>query len=142
MWQLLHRFPLGYSGPNRIWWTPNYMMLRTSLFAVLASGVSFLVALHTGPAFALDNTKYCNAVQNRNGFIRYPLGAIVVWSTPAGEMADVITRVPRVYPCLNSVVVKPEKEDWRASITGDPPELTIKYRADQTRGATTPTITP
>ena len=39
-----------------------------------------------------DDTHYCNAVQNKVGFIRYPLGEIGAWSTASGEMADVMTR--------------------------------------------------
>jgi hypothetical protein len=45
------------------------------------------------------------------------------------------------YPCVGEVVLKPEKEDWRASITGDPSMLTIKYRQDKPSGATTMAIT-
>jgi predicted alpha-1,2-mannosidase len=107
--------------------------------------LTLLAALLTGactqPCLALDNTKYCNVVQSRNGFIRYPLGTIGVWSTPSGEMADVMTRVPRVYPCMNSVVVRPDKEDWRASVTGDPSMLSVRYRADKPSGAATADIT-
>jgi hypothetical protein len=50
----------------------------------------------TEAAGAPDNTRYCNAAQNRVGFIRYPLGTIGAWSGPSGEMADVMTRTPVV----------------------------------------------
>src|ERR1035441_2461057 len=107
-------------------------------FAILA-GV--LAAGTAQSALALDEITYCNAVQGRNGFIRYPLGTIGVWSTPLGEMADVMTRVPKIYPCMISIVIKPDKEDWRSSITGDPSALTIKYRAEKPSGAATTLIT-
>jgi putative alpha-1,2-mannosidase len=100
-----------------------------------------LFANSTVAAHARDNLQYCNAVQNKVGFIRYPLGTIAAWSTASGEVADVMTRVPRVYPCLNSVVVKPAKEDWRASITGDPSVLTISYQSTKPSGATATSIT-
>src|SRR5512143_1949888 len=103
------------------------MIRRKTMAPVLV----ILVVLFANPAVAAqaqDNLPYCNAVQNKVGFIRYPLGTIAAWSTSSGEVADVITRAPRVYPCVNSVVVKPEKEDWRASVKGDPAMLTIQYR--------------
>jgi putative alpha-1,2-mannosidase len=95
----------------------------------------------TQSAYARNDLQCCNAVQNKVGFIRYPLGTIAAWSTASGEVADVMTRVPRVYPCLNSVVVKPAKEDWRASITGDPSVLNIQYQATKPSGATAASIT-
>ncbi len=103
--------------------------------------MGILVAGNPCSAFAQDPLGDCNAVQNRNGFIRYPLGTLGVWSTGAGEMADVMTRVPKIYPCMNSVVIKADRGDWRASITGDPSALTIKYRADKPSGAATTAIT-
>ncbi len=90
---------------------------------------------------ASDNAEYCNAVQNKVGFIRYPLGTIGAWSTGSGETADVITRAPRIYPCVTGIVLRPEKEDWRASITGDPSLLSIQYRQDKPSGASTMAIT-
>ncbi len=104
----------------------------------MAPALVILASLFANPtelAHARDNVQYCNAVQNKVGFIRHPLGTIVAWSTSSGEAADVMTRVPRIYPCLDSVVVKPAKEDWRASITGDPSVLTIKYQATTPSGA-------
>jgi predicted alpha-1,2-mannosidase len=88
-----------------------------------------------------DPLHYCAAVQNRVGFIRYPLGALGAWSTDAGEMADVMTRVPRIYPCLNTVVMRGAKDDWRATIGGDPSVLNLKYRADRPCGAAEASIT-
>jgi putative alpha-1,2-mannosidase len=103
--------------------------------------VVFLPAPYTRSLLAQDNTPYCNAVQNKVGFIRYPVGTIGAWSTGSGETADVITRTPRIYPCVTDVVLKPEKEDWRASITGNPSCLSIRYRPDKPSGASTLAIT-
>jgi len=115
--------------------------LHKSSVSLAATLAAVLAATCLWPVVAQDATTYCNAVQAKNGFIRYPLGTIGVWSTPLGEMADVMTRVPKIYPCMNSVVIKPDKEDWRASITGDPSALTIKYRAEKPSGAATTLIT-
>ncbi len=112
-----------------------------SIIPAWAIWIAFVSVNGAGPALALDNTKYCNAVQGKVGFIRHPLGALGAWSTDFGEVADVMTRVPRVYPCLNSVVVKPVKDDWRASITGDPSMLSVKYQPSKPSGASTATIT-
>jgi len=103
--------------------------------------MAFILGSYTRPVFALDNAAYCNAVQNRVGFIRYPLGTIGAWSTGSGESADVITRAPRIYPCAKGFVLRPEKEDWRASIAGDPSLLTLQYREDKPSGASTVAIT-
>lgn len=103
-----------------------------ALAAVVAAGYAGLAA---------DPMAYCNAVQNKVGLLRYPLGTIGAWSTTAGEMADVMTRVPRVYPCLDTVVAKEAKEDWRASITGDPAVLMITYQTNKPSGATRVAIT-
>lgn len=119
----------------------GYRLRGKSTFSAWAILVVLLPAGYTGPIFALDNTGYCNSVQNKVGFIRYPLGTIGAWSTGSGETADVITRTPRVYPCVNGVVLRPEKEDWRASIAGDPSILTIKYRPDKPSGASAVEIT-
>ena len=93
------------------------------------------------PLASADTAANCNAVQNRTGFIRYPLGTIGAWSTGAGEAADVLTRVPRIYPCVDSPVPRGPKEDWRAAISGDPSQLQITYRKDQPSGASTAAIT-
>lgn len=111
------------------------------LTAILS--ITYLRSVHT-----LDNTKYCNAAQDNEGFIRYPNGAIGAWSTDMGEIGSVMSRVPRIYPCLDSIVVRPLSEDfravedeWRDSVAGDPSMLTVKYRADKPSGATTTEIT-
>ena len=103
--------------------------------------VTFLPTRYTCPLFALDHVEYCNAVQNKVGFIRYPLGTIGAWSTGSGETADVIKRTPRIYPCVTGPVLKSDKEDWRASITGDPSCLSIRYRPDKPSGASAVAIT-
>ncbi len=105
-----------------------------------------LVALLTlascaGSVLGEDAVRYYNAVQNKVGVIRYPLGTIGVSSTSAGEVGDVMTLVPRVYPCLGSVVVRPAAEDWRGSLSGDPARLTVTYRADKPSGGTMAAIT-
>ncbi|MFC1604155.1 hypothetical protein ACFL5F_03920, partial [Planctomycetota bacterium] len=116
-------------------------MLLKSIMPALVILFAMFPVDNTQSAFALDNTGYCNAVQNKVGLIRYPLGTIGVSSTSAGEIADVMTLVPRVYPCIGSVVVRPETDDWRASIGGDPSMLTVKYKADKPSGAATTAIT-
>jgi putative alpha-1,2-mannosidase len=114
---------------------------HTSILRAWVILVVLLPAAYVRPIFALDNTEYGNSVQNKVGFIRYPLGTIGAFSTGSGETADVITRAPRIYPCVKEVVLRPEKEDWRASITGDPSMLTIKYRPDKPSGASAVAIT-
>ena len=89
------------------------MLLLRSVFPALAILAGIVPAISTQSVFALDNTKYCNAVQNKVGLIRYPLGTIGVSSTSSGEIADTMTLVPRVYPCVDSVVVRPASDDWR-----------------------------
>jgi predicted alpha-1,2-mannosidase len=107
---------------------------------------ALLLALALFPALCTaasdsDLSRFCNAVQNKTGFIRYPLGMIGAWSTESGEVADIMTRVPRVYPCANAVALRPAKDDWRAAISGDPSMLTLRYRADKPSGATEMAIT-
>src|SRR5512143_240741 len=116
------------------------MIRRKTMAPVLV----ILVVLFANPAVAAqaqDNLPYCNAVQNKVGFIRYPLGTIAAWSTASGETADVITRAPRIYPCIGDPVVKVEKDDWRESITGEPSLLSIRYRADKPSGGSAVAIT-
>ncbi len=114
--------------------TPPVLLVLAVMFA--AGSLFYLTA-----APAADNGVYCNAVQNRVGFIRYPMGTIAAWSTVSGETADVITRAPRIYPCVNDPVAKAEKDDWRESITGEPSLLSIRYRADKPSGASGAAIT-
>lgn len=119
-------------------------MTKSNQFFAKAVGMPFLgwttltaliVPLWICTAAASDNIGYCNAVQNKIGFIRYPLGTIGAWTTAAGDTADVITRAPRVYPCVNDVVTRGEKDDWRSSVSGDPSLLTIQYAKDKPSGA-------
>jgi putative alpha-1,2-mannosidase len=90
---------------------------------------------------AQSNLDYCNAVQNRVGLIRYPIGTIAATSVGAGEIADAMTLVPRIYPCVNEVVDRGSNNDWRASISGDPSLLKIKYQAGKPSGASSSEIT-
>mgnify|MGYP000991476581 CR=1 FL=1 len=90
---------------------------------------------------AQDNIKYCNSVQNKVGLIRYPLGTIAATSNNSGEIADAMTLVPIVYPCLDEVVKKKENDDWRSSISGDPSILKIEYRNDKPSGESKMRIT-
>jgi len=117
------------------------MLLLKSILPALTILAAIFPAIGTQFVFALDNTKYCNAVQNKVGLIRYPLGTIGISSTDSGEITNVMTLVPRVYPCLDSVVVRSRRDDWRDSISGDPSMLTVKYRADKPSGVTTAAIT-
>jgi len=115
-----------------------------SLLRVLVTLSAVVSVGRAHAVFALDNAEYCHAVQNRVGLIRYPLGTVGVSSTDAGEIADVMTLVPRVYPCLNTVTFRAEKEDWRDSVGGDPSHLIVKYKAEEPCGAsmTEITVTP
>lgn len=90
---------------------------------------------------AQSNINYCNSVQNKVGLIRYPIGTIAVSSTNSGEIADAMTLVPRVYPCVNEVVNRGDNNDWRSSASGDPSLLKIKYMSDKPSGASTTEIT-
>lgn len=83
---------------------------------------------------AQDLIEYSKSVQNKHGFIRYPLGTIGAWSTEMGEIGSIMTRTPRIYPCLDSVVIRHlsdnwrfVEEDWRDTIYGDPSLLVVKY---------------
>jgi predicted alpha-1,2-mannosidase len=96
---------------------------------------------YTQPVFGQIATKYCNAVQNNVGLIRYPLGTIAASVSGPAETADAMTLVPRVYPCLNSVVVRGEKDKWISSVSGDPSTLVVQYQTDKPCGATTTAIT-
>ena len=100
------------AGPDQTLATPRQSLRQFPLLA--AAGLAVLAASCSQTVSALDNTTYCNAVQNRVGFIRYPLGTIGVWSSGLGEAADVITRAPHLYPSVNSVVARAENDDWRA----------------------------
>lgn len=122
----------------------NFKATRSLAFpGLLTLGAMFaagnLSSLTGAPA--ADHGVYCNAVQNRVGFIRYPMGTIAAWSTVSGETADVITRAPRIYPCVSDPVAKAEKDDWRESITGEPSLLSLRYRADKPSGASAAAIT-
>ncbi len=114
------------------------LSLRSSWRVLLALGA--IVGGAHGD-FAQENIEYCNAVQNRVGLIRYPLGTIGVSSTGAAEIADVMTLVPRVYPCVNDVTFRAEKDDWRASVGGDPSRLVVTYKADKPSGRSVAEIT-
>ncbi len=92
-------------------------------------------------AFAQDNLKYCNAVQNNFGLIRYPLGTIAVSSSGVAEMSDAITLAPRIYPSVNAVAVRKANEDWNSQISGDPSKLFIQYNEDKPSGASMAEIT-
>lgn len=116
--------------PFRVTTIPLLAMLSCAVATSLAA------TLH-----AANRIGYCNAVQNRVGFIRYPLGTVGAWSTSSGEMADVMTRAPRVYPTVDSVAVRGPKEDWRASISGDPSLLVIQYQTNKPPRGTIASIT-
>ena len=118
------------AGADRLSSRRLLSILLAALFACFAPAVA-----------ASDKTPFCNAVQNKVGFIRYPLGMIGAWSNVAGETADVMTRVPRIYPCIDRPAARHEKDDWRASVTGDPSLLSVKYRADKPSGASEMAIT-
>ncbi len=107
-----------------------------SLFLIFFIGID--------SASAQNNLGYCNAVQNRVGLIRYPIGTIAATSLSYGETADAMTLVPRIYPCVNEVVDRGGNNEWRASISGDPSILRIKYQAGKPSGAseTEITVTP
>jgi putative alpha-1,2-mannosidase len=109
---------------------------------VISSFILFFIGIQT--VSAQSNLNYCNAVQNRVGLIRYPIGTIAATSLSYGETADAMTLVPRIYPCVNEVVDRGGNNEWRASISGDPSILKIKYQAGKPSGAseTEITVTP
>ncbi len=114
---------------------------RPTLWISLFLSSVFIVADSAPTASAAHNITYCNAVQNRIGLIRYPLGTLGVSSTETGEAGDLMTLVPRVYPCLNNVMLRAEKDDWRASVEGDPSILIVKYKDDKPCGRSVAEIT-
>jgi putative alpha-1,2-mannosidase len=75
-------------------------------------------------------TDYTRFVDNNQGpgqvFLRYPLGRIGLWSTPAGEIADSVTRGLRLYPTVDQVTGN-AAADWRARISASPSLATIAY---------------
>jgi putative alpha-1,2-mannosidase len=103
--------------------------------------IGFTILFFNSYSHAQSQLKYCNAVQSKAGFIRYPLGTIGVWSTEFGESADVMTRMPRIYPCVDTLVIKDEKDEWRSSLSGDPSILNITYKFEKPGGATASEIT-
>ncbi len=116
----------------------NHLRFLVSVLGILsalgsATGVDLVAAQ--------DLTKYCNAVQNNIGLIRYPLGTTAVLCTGVAEIADAMTQVPRVYPCMDSVVVRGEKERWSDSLSGDPSGLDMKYRTDRPSGPAEVSVT-
>lgn len=117
------------------------LSFRSTWLVLLALG-AIVGSAHV--VFARENIEYCNAVQSRVGLIRYPLGTIGISSTGAGEIADVMTLVPRVCPCVNDVTFRAEKDDWCASVGGDPSKLVVTYKADKPcgRSAAENTVTP
>lgn len=108
---------------------------------VFATVIAMLCCEPKAASPASDYLKYCNAVQNKVGFIRYPLGTVGAWSTASGELADVITRAPKIYPCVGTPVLKPAREDWRESVAGDPSLLTIRYQSNRPSGPSMTEIT-
>jgi predicted alpha-1,2-mannosidase len=118
----------------------NLPMISVRALAIVVA-IVFISPLQSARAQDQDRLNYCNAVQNKVGFIRYPLGAIGAWSTAAGEAADVMTRVPRIYPCVDRLALKVEKEDWRSALTGDPSMLSVQYHPNKPSGASAVSIT-
>jgi putative alpha-1,2-mannosidase len=92
-------------------------------------------------SFAQDNVLYCNAVQDNIGIIRYPFGTTAVSSSGVSEISSALTLVPRVYPCLNTVKIRKENENWQARISGDPSRLIVHYDSNSTAGYSIAEIT-
>lgn len=107
-------------------------------FSIIILSLIFIDSRYT---LAQDKLKYCNAVQNNVGLIRYPFGTIGISSSDVSEINTSMTLVPRVYPCLNSVKVRGEKENWNADVSGDPSNLVIKYNANKPSGSTIINVT-
>lgn len=76
--------------------------------------------------FATDYTQYVNVSQNKQVFMRYPLGRIGLWSQTSGEIADSVTRNIRLYPVVDQMVGK-DSSDWRSTIAARPTETDITY---------------
>ncbi|UCH13063.1 MAG: glycoside hydrolase family 92 protein [Bacteroidales bacterium] len=116
-------------------------MTSVKLFKAYPILFVITILLSNSTANAQSRLQFCNAVQSKVGFIRYPMGTVGVWSTEFGEIADVMTRMPRLYPCADTVVIKGEDEEWRSSVTGDPSILNITYKFEKPAGATAAEIT-
>ncbi len=116
-------------------------MKQNRNFFLIAKILVIIIFLFNSSANAQSSLLYCNAVQSKVGFIRHPMGTVGVWSTEFGEIADVMTRMPRLYPCADTVVIKGEDEEWRSSVTGDPSILNITYKFEKPAGATAAEIT-
>ncbi len=84
---------------------------------------------------------YCNAVQDNISIIRYPFGTIAISSSGVSEVSSAMTLVPRVYPCLDSLKIRKENEDWQARISGDPSRLIVHYDNNSPAGSSTIEIT-
>lgn len=76
------------------------LLIRSVLRAFLLLVAVFFVG-SSQVVFALDNTEYCNAVQNKVGLIRYPLGTL---GDPT--ITDEV-RMPRVNEAGELIRVKP-----------------------------------
>jgi putative alpha-1,2-mannosidase len=117
-------------------------MMKNIKLPKVYPGVSVLFLLASlQNSFAQDNLMYCNAVQDNIGIIRYPLGTVAVSSSGVSEASSAMTLVPRVYPCLDSVKIRKEKEDWQARISGDPSRLIVHYDNNSPAGSSTTEIT-
>ena len=106
---------------------------RALAAALLFIAGGLLTGCHSSVAAASRHfriTNYTQFVDNNQGpgevFMRYPLGRIGLWSTPAGEIADSVTRGLRLYPTVDRVADK-GAADWRASISASPSQTKITY---------------
>ena len=105
----------------------------------------------TTTAQTTDFTQYVNVVQgpgaptnnDRQVFMRYPLGRIGLWSRSTGEIPDSITRGVKIYPVIDQMVAK-DITDWRGTIVGSPSKTDITYLpASPAKGSTVSmTVTP
>lgn len=92
---------------------------------------------------AIDYTQYVNLNQQKQVFMRYPLGRIGLWSRAEGEIADSVTRNIRLYPLVDQMVGK-DASDWRGAIVAHPSETDIAYSTGTpAKGSTVAlTVTP
>jgi len=90
-----------------------------------------------------DYTQFVNVSQQKQVFMRYPLGRVGLWSPTEGEIVDSVTRNIRLYPLVDQTVGK-DNTDWRNTISASPAQTDITYTSSSpAKGSTVSlTVTP
>ena len=71
--------------------------MKQNKLVLIVIFILFTTFLVNRSALTQGSLQCCKAVQSKVGFIRYPLGTVGVWSTEFGEIAEVMTRLPRKF---------------------------------------------